>query len=119
MSSNEVFEKGRQCFDAGDYFEAHEVWEDLWMEEQGARRHFLQGLIQTSVCLYHAGNGNLNGAEKMAARALGYLEKGMEDSDPIDIPALINELLGFVTVVGEHKAGNCENKLPFFKLPLK
>ena len=33
-------------FNRGDYFEAHEVWEDLWHDKAGPDRRFYQGLIQ-------------------------------------------------------------------------
>ena len=52
-------------FNRGDYFEAHEVWEDLWHETTGPDRRFYQGLIQASVAVYHAGNGNARGAKRL------------------------------------------------------
>src|ERR1700741_1889521 len=56
---------GVLLFNAGDYFEAHEVWEDLWSESHGDERRFYQGLIQAAVGLCHFGNGNLGGAGKL------------------------------------------------------
>src|SRR5262245_57419384 len=45
-------------FNRRDFFEAHEVWEDLWQECTGPERKFVQALIQAAVALYHFGNGN-------------------------------------------------------------
>ncbi len=56
---------GVVLFNAGDYFEAHEVWEDLWAESHGLERSFVQGLIQAAVGLCHFSNGNLGGAVKL------------------------------------------------------
>jgi hypothetical protein len=53
---------GVRFFNDGDFFEAHEVWEGLWLETSGPERRFYQGLIQAAVALYHFGNGNLRGA---------------------------------------------------------
>jgi hypothetical protein len=59
-------------FNAGDYFEAHEVWEDLWAEAHGDQRRFYQGLIQAAVGLCHFGNGNLGGAAKLFRSSRDY-----------------------------------------------
>src|SRR5947208_885213 len=54
-------------FNAGDYFEAHEVWEDLWHDCVSAERLFYQSLIQAAVALYHWGNANRAGATRLFA----------------------------------------------------
>jgi predicted metal-dependent hydrolase len=66
---------GVRFFNEGDFFEAHEVWEGLWLETSGPERRFYQGLIQAAVALYHFGNGNLRGAVKLYGSSLGYLEQ--------------------------------------------
>jgi predicted metal-dependent hydrolase len=118
MAIEPSFEKGRQHFDRAEYFEAHEVWEDLWNESEGARTPFLQGLIQVAVALHHAGNGNFKGTRKLFASSLGYLEKGRSDSDPVDIDTLRDFVLEFELALQEHLAGK-QIALPFFKLPMK
>jgi hypothetical protein len=66
---------GVLLFNAQDYFEAHEVWEDLWAESHGDERRFYQGLIQAAVGLCHFGNGNLGGAAKLYRSAHDYMER--------------------------------------------
>ena len=61
-------------FNDQDYFDAHEVWEDLWAESHGVERKFYQGLIQAAVGLYHFGNGNFGGALKLYRSAKAYME---------------------------------------------
>src|SRR5437660_6385851 len=61
-------------FNQRDFFEAHEVWESLWLNGAGPERRFYQGLIQAAVALYHFGNGNLRGATKLYHSSRGYLE---------------------------------------------
>jgi uncharacterized protein len=63
---------GVVLFNAGDFFEAHEVWEDLWAENHGDERRFYQGLIQAAVGLCHFGNGNLRGAAKLYRSSRDY-----------------------------------------------
>lgn len=65
---------GVQRFNAGEYFDAHEVWEDLWHECAAADRRFYQSLIQAAVALYHWGNGNRAGAARLFASGRRYME---------------------------------------------
>jgi len=51
-----------------DYFECHEVMEELWLEE--GRSSLLQGLLQAAVGLHHWDNGNRSGAAKLMDAAL-------------------------------------------------
>jgi predicted metal-dependent hydrolase len=61
-------------FNARDFFEAHEVWESLWMERAGPERRFYQGLIQAAVGLFHFSNGNLRGALKLYRTSRAYMD---------------------------------------------
>jgi predicted metal-dependent hydrolase len=66
---------GIVLFNRGDFFEAHEVWESLWMETHGPERPFLQGLIQAAVGLCHFCNGNVRGAAKLYRSSHDYMER--------------------------------------------
>ena len=63
--------EGLRLFNEEEFFEAHDVWEELWSESVGDQKRFLQGLIQASVSLFHFGNENFGGARKLydSARA--------------------------------------------------
>jgi predicted metal-dependent hydrolase len=61
-------------FNEHDFFEAHEVWESLWLDVAGPGRTFYQGLIQAAVGLYHFSNGNLRGALKLYRTSRAYME---------------------------------------------
>jgi predicted metal-dependent hydrolase len=61
-------------FNAQDFFEAHEAWEDLWSESHGNERRFYQGLIQAAVALFHFSNGNLGGAVKQYRSSYDYMK---------------------------------------------
>lgn len=68
-----------------DYFECHEVLEELWLEE--GRDPLYQGLLQAAVALYHHRNGNGNGARKLFRAALDKLDNQPEDALGIDLAA--------------------------------
>ncbi len=63
------FERGIAAFNRGEYFEAHEIWESVWIASNGPQREFLQGLIQVSVALHHLSRGNSSGARSLIERA--------------------------------------------------
>lgn len=62
---SQLFNKGLNEYSKGDYFEAHESWEDLWSDYNFPDRKFIQGLIQLSVSFVHLGNNNLIGAKNL------------------------------------------------------
>jgi hypothetical protein len=66
---------GIVLFNRGEYFEAHEVWEDLWMETAGPDKRFYQALIQAAVGLCHFCNGNVRGAIKLYHSSRDYLSR--------------------------------------------
>lgn len=54
-------------FDAGLYYEVHELLEPYWMRAGGGDREALQGLIQIAVGFQHLANGNVTGARALLA----------------------------------------------------
>jgi uncharacterized protein len=66
---------GVVLFNRGDFFEAHEVWEDLWTVAPAPERTFYQGLIQAAVGLCHFCNGNLRGAVKLYHSSRDYMSR--------------------------------------------
>lgn len=69
-----LYLQGIEYFNVCDFFESHEVWEELWSDNQGPSRPFFQGLIQAAVALHHFGNGNLRGAKKLNVGCRKYLD---------------------------------------------
>jgi hypothetical protein len=67
-------------FDAGLYFEVHEVLEPHWVRAEGAERDALQGLIQIAVGFQHLANGNLAGARALLAEGGFRLERSPQPS---------------------------------------
>ena len=65
----ELFKKGLMQYKLMDYFEAHEVWEELWSDYYLLDRKFIQGLIQLAVSFVHIGNGNITGAKSLLKKS--------------------------------------------------
>ncbi len=66
---------GIVLFNRGDFFEAHEAWESLWMDTAGPDKPFYQGLIQAAVGLCHFCNGNVRGAVKLYHSSRAYMDR--------------------------------------------
>jgi uncharacterized protein len=66
---------GVVLFNRGDFFEAHEAWEELWMDTHTPERQFYQGLIQAAVGLCHFCNGNVRGAAKLYRSSRDYMRR--------------------------------------------
>ena len=111
------FHLGCRYFNLGEYFEAHEVWEEMWMESSGARHAFLQCLIQVAVALYHSKRDNFAGARKLFASCLNYLERGRPEATLIDLDQLKNLVLDFEIALQKRSQGIME-ELPYFQLPI-
>jgi predicted metal-dependent hydrolase len=69
MNKVELFHEGLALFNTGKFFEAHEVWEELWKLEVGSDRIFIQGLIQSAGYFVLIKKNNLSGAERLAIAA--------------------------------------------------
>ena len=87
-----LFNEGLEYYRSGDYFEAHESWEELWSDFYLEDRRFVQGLIQLSVSFVHLENNNLKGAKSLLNKCK---EKFLEFNDTqrgISVRALISEI---------------------------
>ena len=87
-----LFLEGLNYFRTGEYFEAHESWEELWSDFYLRDRRFVQGLIQLSVSFVHLENNNLKGAKSLLNKCS---EKFIEFSGlqrGIDIKKLLKEI---------------------------
>jgi hypothetical protein len=56
-----LYYDGIQLFNEHEFFEAHEVWEDIWHMAFGTKQSFYQGMIQCAVALEHYRRSNPRG----------------------------------------------------------
>jgi len=100
-----LFERGIEEFNRQEFFEAHDTWEELWMETRGSQRLFYQGLIQMAVGFYHLGNGNYNGASSQMSKAVAKLEGFLPVFDGVRTLELVDRLRECLKAVEELKEG--------------
>ena len=60
-----LYHDGIELFNEYEFFEAHEVWEDIWHMAYGIKHDFYQGLIQCSVALEHYRRSNPRGVASL------------------------------------------------------
>jgi hypothetical protein len=95
--SLDELQNGLALFNAGHFFDAHEVLEDVWraVPREPTRRHFrlhVQGMVQLAVAFHHESKGNHVGACSVLERALRNLD-GADSSFPdLDLDRLRADL---------------------------
>jgi len=63
------FTEGLCAYREGRFFEAHEIWEDLWRQTIGEHRKGIQALIQLAAGFLKLRQGNRIGARALWRRA--------------------------------------------------
>jgi len=56
---------GAALFNAGLYFEAHELLETTWRAAAGPERDFYHGIVQAAAAFYHHEKGNAHGSRTL------------------------------------------------------
>jgi uncharacterized protein len=82
------FLTGVGLFNARKFFQAHEVWEELWLQEPQPEKSFLQGLIQLAAACHHHSRGNARGARSLATTGLAKLARFPDDHRGIALAEL-------------------------------
>ena len=96
MLMADLLERGILLFNSGKYYEAHEVWEDLWRLTKGPLKVSYQGLIQAAVGMYHLSNLNETGAAGQFHKSIRNLEAGAAQVSDLDIAGLVEQLHGIL-----------------------
>ena len=91
-SIDERFKQGVELFNKGEFFECHEVIEDLWLKTKGPYRDFYKGIIQAAVALHHLKKENLTGAKELFKSSTKYLEKYCPTVLGLDVVKLIKDM---------------------------
>jgi predicted metal-dependent hydrolase len=84
-----TLDHGLDLIEAGEYFAAHEVLEDVWRAADAEERDFFQGLVHVAVAWYQAGRRNRVGCERQLAKA----ERRLSPYSPIHRGLDLDDLL--------------------------
>ena len=85
--------RGIALFNRSEFFEAHEVLEDVWRAAPVDQKKYFQGLVQTAVAFHHFSTGNRIGMRSVMDRALQNLEGCPAEFHAVKV-ALLRESVG-------------------------
>jgi uncharacterized protein len=103
-TSRESLERGIRLFNRGDFFEAHEVLEDVWRAAPPEQKRFLQGVVQLAVAFHHYSTGNRIGMKSVMERGVGNICRHRGDCCGIDLASLLRDLEQWRKVMPEATA---------------
>jgi hypothetical protein len=91
---DDPFARGARLFDVGEFFEAHEVWEERWRVATDKReRELLQGLIQVAAAFHKLlVMESAEGASRLLAKGLAKLDACPAHVQGMDVAAFRERL---------------------------
>lgn len=84
--------EGLRRYRAGEFFAAHESWEEVWLGLEEPEKTFLQSLIQVAAALHHLQRGNQQGTKSLLKAALRRLDPYPASFGGICVTPLCEEL---------------------------
>jgi hypothetical protein len=105
---------GLELFNQGEYFEAHEVLELAWNEDQSAGRELYRAILQVAVAYLQIERGNYNGAMKMFLRVRQWIDPLPDVCRGVQVEKLRQEaqaVLEHLTVLGKERIGHFDRSL--------
>jgi uncharacterized protein len=84
--------EGLRCFHSGEFFEAHEHWEAVWLVTPEPEKTFLQGMIQITAAFHHFQRNNCTGTISLLRSALNRLDQYPESFAGVAVAPLRGEI---------------------------
>jgi hypothetical protein len=94
-----LYQKGLEAFNSGHFYEAHEHWEEVWLETPNPDKMFLQGLIQVAAAFHHHSRENLLGTRNLLQAGLWKLDCFPEVHGGLEIEALREAVRWWLTAI--------------------
>ncbi len=89
LSPEELLQLGIDLYNAGHYWNAHEAWEEVWLESERGVRNFYQGLIQVAAGFVHVTRNRYPGGVKLLGSGIEKLERYRGDFMGVNLNALV------------------------------
>jgi uncharacterized protein len=85
--------QGVDCFNRGEFYDAHEVWEDVWRSNLPEPRTLLQGLIQVAAGMHQILDLHRKiGPRNTLAKAAGHLEPYAPAALGLDVDGVLTSV---------------------------
>jgi uncharacterized protein len=93
--------RGVELFNNGEYWHAHEVWEEEWTpDRKGPDSGFYKGLIQVAAGCLHYTRHNRRGAVNKWRSGADYLRPYLPSHRGIALAPLVEAVDGFLRAIG-------------------
>ena len=100
------FSEGIKKFNEKDFFECHDILEDVWFEIRGESRKFYQGLIHLAVGFYHIlERDNPKGALSQLGKGLDKLKTYEPHFQGIELEHLLMKIRICISEIEKVKKG--------------
>lgn len=113
---HQALARGVQLFNRQEFYEAHEVWEEVWVDEPGDERLLLQGLIQVAAGFYKLQVGSPVGTVKLLEQGMKKLRAFLGSSLGVDLESFLPAVEGWrleaERLVEERRADYDPKRLP-------
>jgi predicted metal-dependent hydrolase len=106
--------KGLELFNQGEYFEAHELLEEAWNEDETPARELYRAVLQAAVAYLQIERGNFNGAMKMFLRLRQWIAPLPDQCRGIDIGQLkadVRQAYDLLAGLGPERIGAFDRRL--------
>jgi predicted metal-dependent hydrolase len=92
--------RGVELFNRGEYWHAHEVWEEEWTpDRKGPDAGFYKGIIQVAAGCLHYTRHNRRGAVNKWRSGAGYLRPYLPSHKGLDLTSLVTTVDGFLAAM--------------------
>lgn len=111
-----IFREGLDAFNSLHFFEAHEHWEEVWLETPAPEKMLLQGLIQVAAGFHHYTRDNTQGARNLLRAGLAKLELAPPAYRGLELDPLRQTVRKWVAWL---EAGNFPERMDFPRISLR
>src|SRR5206468_1229540 len=112
------FENGIKKFNEGEFYDCHDILEDVWFEIRGSSRRFYQGLIHLAVGFFHlTRRNNLNGTLSQLNKGIIKLSDYSPEFQGVEIKNLLKDISNSLEELKEGKSDSV--KIPKIKFEKK
>jgi predicted metal-dependent hydrolase len=94
-----LYQKGLEAFNSAHFYDAHEHWEEVWLETPNPDKMFLQGLIQVAAAFHHYSRANLLGTRNLLQAGLLKLDRFPEVHGGLEIEPLREAVRGWLAAL--------------------
>ena len=102
MESHEkdrLYQMGLEAFNSSHFYDAHEHWEEVWLETPNPDKKFLQGLIQVAAAFHHYSRANLPGTRNLLQAGLMKLDCFPEIHGGLEVESLREEVRAWLAAL--------------------